>query len=100
MPRRRLFIVQIDVPEKLEKQSKTVQRLKVRKLRKICYTAAGINQYRPINVAPILVLDTLLLSSVQNPKRRSLRILRRIFAMVYVLRDWGGSLLNGERLLG
>ena len=51
--RRRLFIVKIDVPQKSGKNSKTILRLKVRKVRKIRYAAAGISRYRLINVAPI-----------------------------------------------
>ena len=50
--RRRLFIVKIDVPQKSGKNSKTILRLKVRKVRKIRYAAAGISRYRLINVAP------------------------------------------------
>ena len=55
-PRRRLFIVQIDVPRKLKK-SKTIPQLKVQKVRKICYAAAGLSRYMLINVAPSSVLS-------------------------------------------
>ena len=50
--RRRLFIVQIDVPKNIIKKSKTIPRLNVQKVRKMCYAAASISRYRLINVAP------------------------------------------------
>ena len=44
--------IQIDVPRKKTKKSKTISRLKVQKVPKICYAAAGKSRYRLINVAP------------------------------------------------
>ena len=62
--RRRLFIVKIDVPQKSGKISKTILRVKVRKVRKIHYAADGISRYCGCSLGLTVTLAVVVIAAV------------------------------------